>query len=227
MIQAVFNDDGAIEEIRKQIKQVVTAYDEEKKAAQETKTEEKRAADEKRRAAADQKSAAREQAAAKRQASEEEKAAARAAAEAERQAANEAKENASAQAAAHAAMAAAAVKAFDIIRTAVNAATATYNEYEAAVKGLSSISAGKGIDTSELEKSLASVTDAMFDATAAAASFKNLLSRGYSLDQATNTILRLKDAAAFGRQANYSLADAVKTATEGIKNENSILVNAA
>lgn len=227
MIQAVFNDDGAIEEIRKQIKQVVTAYDEEKKAAQNTKAEEKRAAEEKRRAAADQKSAAREQAAAKKQASEEEKAAARAAAEAERQAANEAKENAAAQAAAFAAMAAAAVKAFDIIRTAINTATATYNEYEAAVKGLNSISAGKGIDTSELEKSLASVTDAMFDATAAAASFKNLLSRGYSLDQATNTILRLKDAAAFGRQANYSLADAVKTATEGIKNENSILVDNA
>lgn len=226
-IQAVFNDDGSIEEVRKQLKQVVAAYDEEKKAAQETKAEDKRAAEEKRRAATDQKDAAREQAAAKKQAAEEERAAARAAAEAERRAASEAKENAAAQAAAHAAMAAAAVKAFDIIRTAVNAATAAYNEYQSAVKGLNSIAVGKGIDTSALENSLASVTDAMFDATAAAASFKNLLSRGYSLDQATNTILRLKDAAAFGRQANYSLADAVKSATEGIKNENSILVDNA
>lgn len=226
-IQAVFNDDGSIEEVRKQLKQVVAAYDEEKKAARESKTEEKRAAEEKRRAATDQKAAAREQAAAKKQAAEEEKAAARATAEAERQAANEAKENAAAQAAAFAAMAAAALKAFEIIRNAVGSATAAYNEYEAAVKGLNSIAVGKGVDTSELERSLASVTDAMFDATAAAASFKNLLSRGYSLDQATNTIKRLKDAAAFGRQANYSLADAVKTATEGIKNENSILVDNA
>lgn len=37
----------------------------------------------------------------------------------------------------------------------------------------------------------------------------------------------LKDAAAFSRQASYSYGDAISTATEGLKNENSILVDNA
>ncbi|MNP86589.1 hypothetical protein D3C76_1869210 [compost metagenome] len=36
-------------------------------------------------------------------------------------------------------------------------------------------------------------------------------------------INRLKDAAAFNRQANLGLSEAVLTATEGLKNENSVL----
>lgn len=38
---------------------------------------------------------------------------------------------------------------------------------------------------------------------------------------------RFKDSAAFGRQSSLSLGEAVKSATEGIKNENSILVDNA
>lgn len=38
---------------------------------------------------------------------------------------------------------------------------------------------------------------------------------------------RFKNSAAFGRQASLSLGEAVKTATEGLKNENSILVDNA
>ncbi len=61
----------------------------------------------------------------------------------------------------------------------------------------------------------------------AATSLKNLLSRWYWLDQAADMMNRFKDSASFGRQSALSMGEAVKSATEGIKNENSILVDNA
>ncbi len=132
-----------------------------------------------------------------------------------------------AQAAAYGAIAAAAVKAMSIISNAITAGIAASERYKAALIGLSSVAAGKGINSDAMDAALRQVTDAFFDAASASTAFKNLLSRGYDLDQATQSIIRLKDAAAFGRQASLSLADAVMSATEGLKNENSILVDNA
>lgn len=190
------------------------ASDIEKKALIDGAQTAQRAADEK-SAALDKSSSSYIQAA---QAAEE-------AARAEMAAGQQAKASSMEQTVAMAAMAAAAQRAFSVIVSAIKSGTDAYNEYVAATKGLQSVSRGKGIDQGAMKQELDSVTDAFFDATAAAASYKNLLTRGYSLEQATQTIVRLKDAAAFGRQANLSLADAVKSATEGIKNENSVLVN--
>ena len=130
-------------------------------------------------------------------------------------------------AAAQAALAAATSAAFLKIAGAVTNGVAAYNAFTSATKGLESIAAGRGIDQSALSDALDSVTDAFFSASAAATAYKNLLTRGYSLDQATTTITRLKDAAAFGRAANLSLEEAVVTATEGIRQENSVLVDNA
>lgn len=130
-------------------------------------------------------------------------------------------------AAAQATLAAAAGTAFAAIVKAVNGGTDAYNQYTAATKGLESIASGKGINQDAMSKSLEKVTDEFLNASAAATAYKNLLSRGFSLEQATTTIERLKDAAAFGRAANLSLADAVVTATEGLRQENSVLVDNA
>ena len=130
-------------------------------------------------------------------------------------------------AAAQAALAAATSAAFLKIAGAVTNGVAAYNAFTSATKGLESIAAGRGIDQSALSDALDSVTDAFFSASAAATAYKNLLTRGYSLDQATTTIIRLKDAAAFGRAANLSLEEAVVSATEGIRQENSVLVDNA
>lgn len=136
-------------------------------------------------------------------------------------------EGAQAAAAAQAALAAAATAALAKIIGAVNSGTQAYNAYTSAVKGLDSVAGGKGIGQEEMQQALEGVTDAFLSSTAAATAYKNLLSRGYTLDQATTTINRLKDAAAFGRQASLSLEDAVVSATEGLKNENSVLVDNA
>ena len=137
------------------------------------------------------------------------------------------KRNAAETAAAQAVLATAAATTFRAVVEAVNMGTEAYNQYTAAAIGLESIAAGRGIGQEEMKAALAEVTDAFFSATSAATAYKNLLSRGYSLEQATKTILRLKDAAAFGRQASMSLEEAVVSASEGIRNENSILVDNA
>lgn len=137
------------------------------------------------------------------------------------------KNSAAEAAAAQAALSAAAATAFKGVVSAVQSGTDAYNTYTSAIKGLDSIAAGRGIGEDAMTRALESVTDEFMSAASAATAYKNLLSRGYSLDQATNTIKRLKDAATFGRQANLSLEEAVVNTTEGIRNENSILVDNA
>ena len=129
--------------------------------------------------------------------------------------------------AAYAAMAAAAARFVGVLVSAVESGIEAYNRYVASLQGLQSVAVGVGVGAEPLKAAMGGLTDAFFSATSAAASLKNLLSRGYTLEQAVQAISRLKDAAAFGRQASYSLEQAVVSATEGIKNENSILVDNA
>ena len=118
-----------------------------------------------------------------------------------------------------------ATQAFRGMVEAVNTGIDAYNRMMAASQGLESVAAFR--EVSGAEEALKGLTDAFLDTASASAALKNLLSRGYSLDQAVGTINRLKDAAAFGRQASLGFADAVVSATEGIKNENSVLVDNA
>ena len=61
----------------------------------------------------------------------------------------------------------------------------------------------------------------------AATSLKNLLSSWYWMKEAWQIMERLKDSAAFWRQGSLELWEAIKWATEWIKNENSVLVDIA
>lgn len=67
----------------------------------------------------------------------------------------------------------------------------------------------------------------MIPLTNAVTAYKNLAARGYDDTQIQQTLTALKDAAAFGRQASYTYGEAIQSATEGLKNENSILVDNA
>ena len=109
-------------------------------------------------------------------------------------------------------------------KTAVNAASET----QAAWTGLNSIVTGTGKSFVEAKGFLEEyVSDGLIPLTDAITSYKNLAARGYSTEQIEQTMTALKDAAAFGRQASYSYGEAIKSATEGLKNENSILVDNA
>jgi hypothetical protein len=99
---------------------------------------------------------------------------------------------------------------------------------QSAFRGLEAVAnnAGLGIGRAMAEAEKLSA-DGLMTVTDAAKSLQNLLSRGYDIDQAVDTINRLKDAAAFNRQASLGMSEAVVTATEGLKNENSVLVDNA
>ena len=99
---------------------------------------------------------------------------------------------------------------------------------QSAWTGLNSIVSGTGNSFSQAKSFIEDFTkDGLLTINEAATAYKNLLARGYDTTQIENTMKALKDSAAFGRQANYDLGEAVVSATEGLKNENSILVDNA
>lgn len=102
------------------------------------------------------------------------------------------------------------------------------SQMQSAWTGLKSIADGSGKSFAEAQKFITEYTkDGLVSINEAATAYKNLLSRGYDTSQIENTMNALKDSASFGRQASYELGEAVVTATEGLKNENSILVDNA
>lgn len=110
------------------------------------------------------------------------------------------------------------------IRWAVNEAT----NFENSLIWLRSIVEWTGWDFWKAEKFIQSFTsDWLVPVWDAATSLKNLLSRWFWLEEASTIMLRFKDSAAFWRQASLWLWEAIKWATEWLKNENSILVDNA
>ena len=102
------------------------------------------------------------------------------------------------------------------------------SETQSAWVGLSSILNGQKKSFGEANRFTKDyISDGLVPLNNAVTAYKNLAARGYSTEQIEKTMTALKDAAAFGRQASYSYGDAISTATEGLKNENSILVDNA
>ena len=101
-------------------------------------------------------------------------------------------------------------------------------ELSNAFQGLQSIVEGQGKSFGSAKAFLNEyVKDGLIPMTNAVTAYKNLASRGYDDSQIQQTLIALKDASAYGRQASYSMGDAVQSATEGLKNENSVLVDNA
>jgi hypothetical protein len=113
---------------------------------------------------------------------------------------------------------------FLTLKQSVDAAT----KYQNALNGLASVARYAGANVGEaMSESLELTKDGLLSTTEAATALKNLLSRGFSTNEAVEMINRFKDAAAFGRQSSLEFGQAVVSATEGIKNENSVLVDNA
>ena len=114
------------------------------------------------------------------------------------------------------------------LRFAFNNAFESANRLEASLKGLGAVATNTGFSFKEAEaaavgmsaKGLLSIEDA-------AAGLKNLLSAGFGLPEATQMMNTLTDAASFNRQGTLALGQAVVGATQGIKNQNSIMVDNA
>ncbi len=112
----------------------------------------------------------------------------------------------------------------DFGKAAVSASTEMGN----ALIGLQSIMDGQGKSFGTAKKFINEyISDGLVPATNAINAYKNLALRGYDDTQIQKVLIALKDSAAFGRQSSYTLGQAVETASEGLKNENSILVDNA
>lgn len=106
----------------------------------------------------------------------------------------------------------------------LNVATETSNAWI----GLNSILVGQGKNFQQAQKFINDyISDGLVPLNNAVTTYKNLAARGYSSEQIEKTMTALKNSATFGRQSTYSLGEAVQTASEGLKNENSILVDNA
>ncbi len=97
-----------------------------------------------------------------------------------------------------------------------------------AMIGLQSIAEGQGKSFDQAKEFIQSyISDGLVPAADAVTAYKNLLLRGYSTEQIEKVMVALKDSAAFARNASLSMGEAVASASEGLKNENSILVDNA
>lgn len=102
------------------------------------------------------------------------------------------------------------------------------NRLDSALIGLASVAKHMGEDVDGAKAAAVSLaSDGLMSVSDAAASLKNLLSSGLSLEQSINLMNRLKESATFNRQAHYELGGAVVATTEGIKNGNSVLADAS
>lgn len=106
-------------------------------------------------------------------------------------------------------------------------ATADANAYQASVAGLASVSRAFGVDQNlALQSAKALSADGLIPLAQSTQAFKNALSSGFSLEEATMLLSGLKDQAVNNRQSFYDLGGAVVATTEGIRNGNSVLADA-
>jgi len=114
------------------------------------------------------------------------------------------------------------------ITNTIREAVKAFNESQAAMMGMAGVARYTGNsfdDVANAAKELSA--DGLMTMTEAARGFQNLLMRGFSLKESIQLMNRFKDSAAFNRQASLEFGHAVVTATEGLKNENSVLVDNA
>lgn len=104
----------------------------------------------------------------------------------------------------------------------------SYNQYEASMNGVQAVAKATGNSVSEsMDVIKQSTASGLISQDDAAAAVKNLQLYGYSAQEAGALINTLTDAAVYNRQANYSVGEAVRVTTEGIRMENSVLSDAA
>lgn len=102
------------------------------------------------------------------------------------------------------------------------------SQQEVSLKGLMTTVGGYNRSMSESKKTIDEyVSDGLVPLQNATKAYQNLVSRGYDDTQTKNILKSLKESATFARQSSLSIGEAVQSATEGLKNENSILVDNA
>lgn len=117
------------------------------------------------------------------------------------------------------AMSATAVLALNQIGSAVQAGVNKYNSYTNSMNALKKTAEATNNSMSDIQDTIEDVNNLkLMDESDLNASIKNLLTYGYTAEQAADILKVLQDAAVGNRQANYSLSEAVRVTTERNKN---------
>jgi len=117
--------------------------------------------------------------------------------------------------------------AFWAIIKAVQSGINTFVQFQDTMMGFEGGMRAIGVGAAEAQSALEEINaDKLMDQSDVMLGIKNLTAYGMSMEQATVLMGRLKDSATTNRQAHYSLSEAVKVTTEGIKNENSVTADA-
>lgn len=126
------------------------------------------------------------------------------------------------------AMSASIVASLVKIKSAVDDGVQKYNSYVNSMSALQKTAKATNNSMTDIKDAIEDVNELkLMDDSDVTAATKNLLTYGFTVDQTKDMLLVLQDAAVGNRQANYSLSEAVRVTTEGIRMENSVLSDAA
>lgn len=120
----------------------------------------------------------------------------------------------------------AAYKAMQALTQQFKESVSAAAQMQTALVGLQSITKAFGADTdkaTEAAKSLAS--DGLMSIADASSGLQNLIATNFTLEESINLMRGLKDSSALARQGTLSIGEAVVGATQGLKNQNSIMVD--
>lgn len=118
--------------------------------------------------------------------------------------------------------------AFASLAVVVKSSADAMTQMERATIGLAVTARFVGEDLNKVNQAARALSaDGLMSVVDASQAIQNLLSRGYTLEQTIQLMNRLKDSAAFNRQSHLEFGQAIVGATEGLKNENSVLVDNA
>lgn len=126
------------------------------------------------------------------------------------------------------AMSVTAVASITKIASAIDEGINKYHKY---VNGMTALEkTAKATDNSfeEVKETIEDVNKLkLMDESDVTSATKNLLTYGFTVEQTSDILKVLQDAAVGNRQESYSLSEAVRVTTEGIRMENSVLSDAA
>lgn len=110
----------------------------------------------------------------------------------------------------------------------INGVVESYQSYQSAMNGVRAVASATGNSIAESMQVVKDATaNGLLSQTDAAAAVKNLELYGYTAQQAGEMIRVMTDSAVYNRQAQYTVSEAVRATTEGIRMENSELSDAA
>ena len=110
------------------------------------------------------------------------------------------------------------------IKATINAS----NELASSLVGLNTVAEAFGQNSKVAKQAAIELaSDGLLSVKSAANSLKNLLATGFSMPEAIELMKGFKDSAAFNRQGTLEFGQAIEGATQGLKNQNSIMVDNA